>query len=81
MLRSSEYNDDRDTDVIAMSVNVEMSRSERTLALLGGARFVQLSARELGDPAKVRSVIREGLPVASAQYAREHSGVPNRLFD
>lgn len=64
-----------------MSANTEISRSERTLALLGGGRFVQLSARELGNPAKVRSVIREGLPVASAQYAREHSGVPNRLFD
>ncbi|MBO9471621.1 DUF2384 domain-containing protein [Endozoicomonas sp. G2_2] len=64
-----------------MSANVEISQSERTLALLGGKRFIPLSAQELADPAKVRQVIRTGLPVACARYARKHCGVPNRLFD
>jgi len=64
-----------------MSMNIEISRGERTLALLGGARMIGLSARELDKPAMVRRVILQGLPVGSAQYAREHSGVPGRLFD
>lgn len=64
-----------------MSADIRISRSERTLALLGGGRFVQLSACDLDNPAKVRRVIREGLPVGSAQHAREHSGVPAWLFD
>jgi len=66
---------------MVMNTNIEISRSERTLALLGGQRFIDLSARELDNPAMVRRVILAGLPVGSAQYAREHSGVPGRLFD
>lgn len=81
MLRSSGYSDAVDNAVTGMSANAIISRSERTLALLGGGRFIHLSARDLSNPAKVTNFVREGLPVRSAQYARKHSGVPNHLFD
>ncbi|MES1934393.1 hypothetical protein T35B1_17401 [Salinisphaera shabanensis T35B1] len=64
-----------------MQTNNELSRSERALALLGGERFVRLSARELDDPAMVWRMILAGVPVNSAQHLREHSGLPRRLFD
>ena len=63
------------------SLSAQVIRGERTLALLGGPRYVTLSARELSNPAQVRRMIQAGLPVDSAVFIRQNSGVPIKLFD
>ena len=64
-----------------MKAVIQFDRSERMLVLLGGKQVVQLSPADLNNPAKVAGAVTKGLPVASAQYMREHSGVCRRTFD
>ncbi|MDA3919869.1 MAG: DUF2384 domain-containing protein [Salinisphaera sp.] len=55
------------------------SRDQRIIAGLGGPTIIKLESTE--SPKAVVRLLRRGLPVDSAVYARNHLGVAHRLFD
>jgi|SRR5699024_5985578 len=57
----------------------DTSRSARIIAGLGGARVLRDAS--LDSPSAIVRMIRQGLPVDSADYAREHLGLSHRVFD
>jgi putative toxin-antitoxin system antitoxin component (TIGR02293 family) len=77
---SSEYNVDIDKKSVTMTGSVTFNRDEAILALLGGPEAIDLSARDIHTPAALTRLIRRGLPVKSAYYARDHLGVDRSLF-
>jgi putative toxin-antitoxin system antitoxin component (TIGR02293 family) len=80
LTNSSAYNDDIDMGIAAMTESVTFNRDEAILALLGGPETVNLSVQDLHTPAALTRIIRFGLPIESAYYARDHLGVDRALF-
>lgn len=55
------------------------SRNARIMAGLGGARVFRNTPMD--SPLAIVRMIRKGLPVDSADYAREHLGLSHQVFD
>lgn len=60
-------------------VTQERSRYERIIAFLGGPRVVNVPA--IDSPKALVSLLRRGLPVDSAVFARDHLGLTPVVFD